>query len=122
MGINVFVHDDAVDVDFTGLDRLVTLRGRVRLPMGVIADARLVRQDELRPSLGLRLGGTYLPGVLAAGRFSVRDRPGAEQVWDVYRDQEVLVIETKLEHPARVVLQHPDRHRLAWLIAERIDR
>jgi hypothetical protein len=122
MGINVFGHDDAVDVEFTGLDRLVTLKGRVRLPMGVIADARLARQDELRPTLGLRLGGTYLPGVLAAGRFSARDRDGAEQLWDVYRDPEVLVIETKLDHPVRVVLQHPDRERLAWLIAERIDR
>jgi hypothetical protein len=34
----------------------------------------------------------------------------------------VLLIETKLDHPVRVVLQHPDRERLAWLIAERIDR
>ena len=122
MGINVFVHDDAVDIDFTGLDRLVTLRGHVRLPMGVIASARLVHQDELRPTLGLRLGGTYLPGVLAAGKFSARDRDGGEQLWDVYRDPEVLVIETKLDHPVRLVLQHPDRGRLAWLIAERIDR
>jgi hypothetical protein len=32
----------------------------------------------------------------------------------------VLVIDSWLERPSRVVLQHPDRHNLAWLIGERI--
>jgi hypothetical protein len=31
-----------------------------------------------------------------------------------------LVIDTTLDHPARIVLQHPDRERLAWFIGERI--
>jgi hypothetical protein len=42
------------------------------------------------------------------------------QLWDVYTDTEVLVIETRLDSPWRVVLQHPDREFLAWIISERV--
>jgi hypothetical protein len=38
----------------------------------------------------------------------------------VYRDDEVLQLETRLDRPRYIVLQHPDRHTLAWLIGERI--
>jgi hypothetical protein len=42
------------------------------------------------------------------------------QLWAVYGDKEVLVIDTTLAKPARIVIQHPYKHDLAWLIAERI--
>jgi hypothetical protein len=57
---------------------------------------------------------------MATGHFMVRGRKGARQFWCVYRDPEVLLIETSRKDMARIVLQHPDRDRLAWLIAERI--
>ena len=122
MAINVFVHDDAVDVDFTGLDRVEAFRSHLRLPMGVITDARVAGRDELRADLGWRLGGTYLPGRVIAGNFGAKGRRGVRQLWGVHRDEELLLLETRLERPWRVVLQHPDRDTLAWLIAERIHR
>lgn len=122
MGINVFVHDDSVEIDLTGLDRLETLAGHLRLPMTDIADARIATQEELKAELGCRLWGTYFPGLVAAGHFTTRGRPGVRQFWDVHRDPEVLVIETRVDQPWRVVLQHPDRDLLAWLIAERAHR
>ena len=57
---------------------------------------------------------------MATGHFTVPGRTGARQFWCVYRDPEVLVIDTSLENPARIVLQHADRDRLAWFISERI--
>ena len=119
MAIHVHVYDDAVDIELTGLDRTLALKSHLRLPMAVVTDARVATQRELKVDLGWRVGGTYVPGLVAAGHYGTRDRKGVRQLWAAYRDPEVLVIETSLANPWRVVLQHPDRDRLAWLIAER---
>ncbi len=118
----MFVHDDAVDVDFTGWDQVWALKRHLRLDMADVVEARIARQDELKADLGWRVGGTYWPGSVAAGHFTTKGRKGVRQLWSCYRDDEVLVVQTRLDNPWRVVLQHPDRHNLAWLIAERIPR
>lgn len=120
MAISVFVYDDHVTVDFSGLDRLEALRSHLEVRVADIVDARVVAQDDVKKDLSWRVGGTYWPGVVAAGRFRTRHRKGVRQLWGVHRDPDVLLIETRLDDPWRVVLQHPDRERLAWLIAERI--
>ncbi len=74
----------------------------------------------MKAGVGWRVGGTYWPGRVAAGWFTMPDRKAARQLWSVYRDDEVLVIDTTRERPCRVVLQRPDRHDLAWLIGERL--
>lgn len=122
MGVEIELHDDRVDVDFTGIDRALALKGRVELPLANIVSVRVVPRAEARAGLGLRVGGSYWPGSLAAGHFTVPGRRGARQLWCVYRDQEVLEIATDLERPARLVLQSPDRVRLAELISARLPR
>lgn len=116
------MHDDRVTIDLTGLDRVAALSGHVEVPLEHVTGARVVPTSEAKQGLGWRLGGTFLPGVVAAGHYGVRGRKGARQLWSVYRDKDVLVIDTDREDPCRVVLQHPDRDRLAWLIAERVRR
>jgi len=122
MAIEVTVRDDAVDIDITGAaDVLLCLSGGLRIPMADVVGARLLSWDEFRPELGWRVGGGYWPGLIATGWFTVPDRKGARQLLAVFRDRaEILVIDTKLDKPCRVVLQHPDRERLAWWINERI--
>ena len=120
MSPHVHVHDDRVTIDLGGLDQLWCLARHLEIPFEDITDARVAPVSELKRGLGWRVGGGYWPGRMATGHFLVPDRPGARQFWCTYRDAEVLVIDTSLERPARVVLQHPDRDRLAWLIAERI--
>ena len=122
MGCCVYVHDDRVDIDVDGLDRLMALKGHLTLSMADIVSARVAPVDEPRRDLGWRVAGGYWPGLVATGHFLVRGRPGARPWWLVYRDPEVLVIDTDLDRPCRVVLQHPDRHDLAWLINERVAR
>ena len=67
----------------------------------------------IRSQLGWRLAGTYVPGVLAAGWYTVKGQRAKRQLWSVYRDSDVLVIETTRSSPSRIVLQHPDRAMLA---------
>lgn len=120
MGVEVFVYQDHVTVDFSGTERLLTLKGHLDLSMYEIESARVAPVDELRRELGWRVIGGYLPGSFITGLFTVPGRKGARQLWCVYRDREALVIETRRDNPCRVVLQHPDRHDLAWLIGERV--
>jgi hypothetical protein len=120
MAVNVFVHDDRVDIDFTGWNRIWALTRHLELATADIVDARIARRADLVAELGWRLGGTYWPGKVASGHYSTRGRKGVRQLWDVYTDPEVLVIETRLDRPWRVVLQHRDREFLAWIIAERL--
>jgi hypothetical protein len=120
--VRAHVHDDHVDVELDGIDRVLALRDRVLLAMDDIESARVVPVDGPRGRLSWRAGGAYWPGTIATGTFLVKDRPGARQFWSVYRDDEVLEIATRLERPAFVVLQLPDRHDIAWFIGERLAR
>lgn len=120
MAVRVHVHDDRIQFDLDGIDALLALSWHFAVPMDHVVSASVRRFAEVRPDVDWRLGGTYVPGVVAAGTFGVAGRPGARQLLSVYRDTEVLVIETDLDRPARVVVQHPDRHDLAWFIGQRL--
>jgi hypothetical protein len=122
MAVHVTVDDDAVDVRFSGLDVLLTLSHGIRLPLAEVTGARLGPRGELLRELGIRVGGGYWPGALATGRFTWKGRKGLRQLWCVYRDQEVLVIDTTRDDPGRVVLQLPDRADQAWYVNERLAR
>jgi hypothetical protein len=121
VAVRVHVSDDAVDIRFTGADRLITFaHGGLHLCMSDIVVARVAPRKGLREPLGWRVGGGYFPGRLATGWFTVKGEKGKRQLWCVYRDDEVLAIDTRLERPCRVVLQLPDRHDIAWYIGERL--
>lgn len=122
MSVNVTVSDDAIDVEVTGwFDKAMCLTSGFRVPMADVVGARLVSWDEARADLGWRTGGAYWPGLIATGWYSIRDRPGVRQWWCVHRDRDqLLLVDTRLERPCRLVIAHDDRARLAWWINERV--
>ncbi len=122
MAVTLLVHDDSIDLQITGwFDRAMCLSSGLTLPLTEITGARLVGFDEAKASIALRVGGTWVPGLIATGWYAVRGRRGARELWAVFRDREqVLVIDTTLDRPCRIVLGHPDRERLAWWINERL--
>ena len=116
MGLAIDVTETGVDLTFSGLDAVLCLQRHLHVHLADVERARVATWDEVRPDLGWRVGGGYWPGWFATGHYTFKGRPGARQLWDVYKDREVLVIDTSIEHPARIVVQHPDRVRLAELI------
>ncbi len=112
MTLNVLVSDNLVSIRFTGSDRLLSLCRYVDLHGDEIVGARLLPRSEAKALLGWRVGGSYWPGAFANGWFTTPGQRGQLQLWDVYRDDEVLVIDTTRPKPSRIVLQHPDRARL----------
>ena len=119
MSLRVDIDDVAreVIVALGGLDSWTALTTVERLPFEVVTSARVAPVSELTADRGWRLGGTYWPGGICAGRYGVTGRKGARQLWLVFHDPEVLVIDTTMERPCRVVLQTPDRVDLARRIS-----
>jgi hypothetical protein len=123
MAVHVHVSDDTVDITFSGIDKWTTFNpSGQRLSMADITAARVASRAEAGAAISFRLGGAYWPKRMATGWYAVRGHKGIRELWCVYRDEEVLVIETVLAKPCRVVLQHPDRHDLAWYMGERLAR
>ena len=116
MGIDVTTGPDGVEVSADGIDRIWALSGGVSLRPEEIADAFVAPRGQLLDELGWRIGGTYFPGRMALGHYSWRRRRGVRQLWFAYADDELLAIDTTRLRPGRVVVQHPDRRRLAAAI------
>ena len=98
-------------------DRLLCLRASVRVPLREIRAVRVVDRGEL-PRPGLRLPGSYLPGVLTAGSYGV----GADRsFWDIRRAERVLLVLCRpgAEY-ARLVLEVPDPEATALRLSHNL--
>jgi hypothetical protein len=94
------------------------MSGGVDIPASEIAGAQVQARSAARKSMGWRVLGTYVPKLVAAGTYATRGQRRRYQLWAVYTDDEVLVIDTTRRSPARIVIQHPDRVALAKRIVQ----
>lgn len=122
MAVNLFVRDDAIDLEITGwFDRLMCLSSGARIAMADVVGARTASWDDVRPEIGWRAGGAYVPRLIATGWYTMPGRKGVRQLLAIFRDREhLLVVDTRLPKPCRLVLAVPDRERLAASINERV--
>ncbi|MEO6988527.1 MAG: hypothetical protein ABI239_07755 [Aquihabitans sp.] len=92
-------HDHRLIVRPVGLVRLWALSKGVDVPVTSIIDVGVSSPRDL--TRGLRIPGTYLPGVMTAGTFRAH---GDRSLWMVGRNQKVLVIELTGEKYRYLVL------------------
>lgn len=99
-------------------DTLLCVRGSVRVPLAQVRAVRAAGRREL-PRPGLRLPGSYLPGVVTAGSYGVRERV----FWDVRRADRLLVIECDPDsHYVALVLEVPDPDAAAAQLTRSVAR
>lgn len=123
MAVTVTVDDVAFEMRISGADRWLCLSPGFRLPVADLTGARQVSWDEVRAGLGWRTWGGYFPGLFATGWYAVKDRPGARQFLAVFRDRAGLVmIETNVPQPARVVVASADPGRLVARVEAQVRR
>lgn len=89
--VKIQLDGDVLDIQVQGVHKLWALKSSLRVPL---ADVRSVRQDPARASAawpGLRVPGTYIPHVYAAGTFYQSDfRP---DFWSVREPENAVVIQ-----------------------------
>jgi hypothetical protein len=119
--VEVDVRAEALSVRICGADRWWALSSGVELAWDEVRSATVTSFAELRPTLGWRVGGTYWPGRIAAGWYTVRGQRGQRQLWLVRRDRDqLLVVDTTRHRPCRLVLAVPDAMGSAAQIAARV--
>lgn len=103
--VRLDVTGDHLDLWLDGWDAIWALRRHLEVPLAHVVAARVVPRAEALPA-GIRLGGTWVPGRIAAGRFW---RPSAgRSFWSVRRAQEVLLVELRAHPYRRLVLEVDD--------------
>jgi hypothetical protein len=123
MALAVVVTDSQVQIRCTGWDRIWSFSGGRSIELSEILSANVITRSTVMSRLTWRIGGTNFGRLMAAGHFLIRDdtqRPRARAWVLLRRDREALVIELRGRTPKLIALSHPDRHNLAWWIAERI--
>src|SRR3954453_15231836 len=86
VAVDISVSDEQLVVKFTGLDALWAVSGGITVPFTEVVTARVVDATEARARLRWKVVGTGVSGAVKAGRFTVADEPGAQELWSTYRD------------------------------------
>lgn len=107
----------AVAVRFLGRDRFWAFSRGITIPWHRVAGAAAVDRSVAERTVSrLRMGGSFLPRRLRAGRYGVGAR---RQLWCVHRAPRVLVIDLVDGPPCRVVVEVADPDGLAREIEAR---
>ena len=97
--------EDALIVHVRGMDQLWALRSRLEIPLSHVVGAHADPQEAQWWWRGTRIGGTHMPGVVAAGTFY---QEGERVFWDVHDPEKTVVIRLKDERYARLVIEVED--------------
>ena len=96
------VSDGKLTIEVKGWDRLWALRSHLSIPLEDVVRVYADSQIAEPWWKGLRVAGTNLPGVLAAGTFYHHSQ---WVFWDVHNPEKVIVIELRHEHYAKLIVE-----------------
>lgn len=89
--VELHVHDGTLEVEVRGMHKVWALRSRIEVPMAAVRGARrLPAEIATEWWKGLRVPGTYLPGVIVAGTYY---KGGEKHFWDVSHAERALEID-----------------------------
>ncbi len=108
MAVRIEVTSQSLIVSLTGLDVVWALKRRLVINRADIVSVRVASRKEVVSLLRLRLYGSFVPGLLCAGTFSVGKKAGlprgSRAFMSVYRARQVLLITTN-SRPALIGLE-----------------
>jgi hypothetical protein len=116
MAVTTQVTHDELIITLTGIDALWALKRRLVINRQHIVSAQVLGRKAAIKLLRFRLWGSYLPGVVCAGTFSVSKKIGLPQgsraFMSVYRAKQVLVVTTSGK-PAIIGVETPQPEAFA---------
>ena len=95
----VTITNVSVEIEVGGLDKLWSLKGKIKIPRSSINKLYL-RPKELKPPW-LRIPGTYIPKVIAAGTYR---SSGRKEFWNTHFRKDCIVFELNDFDYTRVVV------------------
>lgn len=110
---------DTLVVHVTGMDKLWALKSRLEVPLQHVIGVEVRPAEVNNWWRGIRLPGTYLPGVVTAGTFY---RSGEWVFWDVHNPDKTIAIHLDHEHYARLVIEVDEPDVTAAAISRAIRR
>lgn len=101
--VHISIENSTALFEVQGLHKLWAFKSRLMVPLAHIADVHAGDPALLRSLWkGIRLPGTYLPGVLVAGTYY----KGGERVfWDVRNTERAIVVELTDEPYRRLIVE-----------------
>jgi len=116
MAVTTQVTHDELIITLTGIDALWALKRKLVVSRSTITSAKVLDRKEAIRLLRLRLWGSYLPGMVCAGTFSVSKKVGLPQgsraFMTVYRAKQLLVVTTSGK-PAIIGVETPQPEAFA---------
>ena len=116
MAVTTQVTHDELIITLTGIDALWALKRKLVVSRSIITSAKVFDRKATIRLLKLRLWGSYLPGVVCAGTFSVSKKvglpKGSRAFMSVYRAKQVLVVTTSGK-PALIGVETPQTEAFA---------
>ena len=109
MAVTTQVTHDELIVTLTGIDAMWALKRQLVINRQHVVSAQVMGRKAAIKLLRFRLWGSYLPGVVCAGTFSVSKKaglpPGSRAFMSINRAKEILVVTTSLARPRLIGLQ-----------------
>ena len=105
--VTIEIVDGTLVLEVHGLDKLWSLRSTLRIPITHVKKAESAAGLERGWFDGLKLGGTFIPGVLTAGTFYNRD---GFVFWDVHDNARAIriALEDETYHELIVEVESPE--------------
>jgi hypothetical protein len=103
--VDVTIHGDRVAFSVEGLDKLWAFRSCLEIPLAHVIDAEHDPEQVGRWWHGLKLLGTEVPGLFAAGSFWYH---GEKVFWDVRNPANTIVVSLEHERYTKLILEVED--------------
>lgn len=103
--VDVTVASDRVVFEIEGLDKLWSLRSRLEIPLAHITGAEANIDQVNQWWHGLKVAGTGVPGVFAAGTFYYH---GELVFWDVRHPSNTIIVSLDHERYRKLIIEVKD--------------
>ncbi|MBL0171072.1 MAG: hypothetical protein IPP90_10125 [Gemmatimonadaceae bacterium] len=112
--VTITVDGGVLHLEVVGIDKLWSLRSHLEIPLDHVRSAMPAPDSAKGWFEGLRLAGTFVPGLLTAGTFY---EDGGLVFWDVHHPENAVAIELEHERYRRLVVEVEDPAATVRLIA-----
>ena len=113
--VTVAIEEDRLKVRLSGWKAMFAMKREIDVALGHVVSVRAGSLTSKQPD-GLRLPGSYIPGVITAGSYWWKDRGWS--FWSVRHEDRAIDIRLRDEHYRRVVVEVADPFATAALIEE----